>query len=173
MLVPNGLSQEDVCGDARCVSLEHAREVSAGVVYAPLAAVASLSNDISAGVATVQNPYLYIQAAGSDGSDGSVRGIDLRWALLRSLAGHLPKGNLAAGPGAAYPAAYGFNKTDDFVNVLRVTYRSGLFQDCTKGSSGAKIAITSSIVMLRVPSLICLKRSSMAEKPSRKVFPYL
>jgi hypothetical protein len=71
----------------------------------------------------VQSPYLYIQAAGSDGSDGSAPGAHLRWDLLRSLGEkHIPKGNLAAGPGARYPASYGFNKADDFVAVLRVPY---------------------------------------------------
>jgi hypothetical protein len=71
----------------------------------------------------VQSSYLYIQAAGSDGSDGSAPGVHLRWDFLRSLGEkHLPKGNLAAGPGARYPALYGFNKVDDFVTVLRVPY---------------------------------------------------
>jgi hypothetical protein len=82
-----------------------------------------LNKEIAAAIAEVQSPYLYIQAAGSDGSDGSAPGIHLRWDFLRSLGEkHLPKGNLAAGPGARYPAPYGFNKVDDFVTVLRVPY---------------------------------------------------
>lgn len=81
-----------------------------------------LSKEMAAGIAEVQSPYLYIQAAGSDGSDGSAPGFHLRWDFLRSLGEHLPKGNLAAGPGARYPAPYGFNKADDFVTVLRVPY---------------------------------------------------
>ena len=60
--------------------------------------------------------------AASDGSDGSAHGVHLRWALLRSLEDHLPKGNLAGGPGARYLAPYGFNKAEDFVTVLRVPY---------------------------------------------------
>ena len=116
-------SQEDVCGDALCTSQAHAREVAAGVVSAPVAAVADLWNDIGAAMAIVQSPYLYIQAVGSDGSDGSAPGIHVRWDLLGRLGeNHLPKGNLAAGPGAPYPAPYGFNKADDFVTVLRVPY---------------------------------------------------
>jgi hypothetical protein len=82
-----------------------------------------LAKEIAAGIGQVQSPYLYIQAAGSDGSDGSAPGAHLRWDLLRSLGEkHIPKGNLAAGPGARYPASYGFNKADDFVTVLRVPY---------------------------------------------------
>jgi hypothetical protein len=82
-----------------------------------------LSKEIAAGIGDVQSPYLYIQAAGSDGSDGSLPGAHLRWDLLRSLGEkHIPKGNLAAGPSARYPASYGFNKADDFVTVLRVQY---------------------------------------------------
>ncbi|HEV7681138.1 MAG TPA: hypothetical protein VGO68_03375 [Pyrinomonadaceae bacterium] len=83
----------------------------------------TLATEIAAAIVQVQSPYLYIQAAGSDGSDGSAPGIHLRWDLLGSLGEkHLPKGNLAAGPDARYPAFYGFNKADDFVTVLRVPY---------------------------------------------------
>ena len=83
----------------------------------------SLYKEIAAGIAEVQSSYLYIQAAGSDGSDGSSPGVHLRWDFLRSLGEkHIPKGNLAAGPGGPYPASYGFNKADDFVTVLRVPY---------------------------------------------------
>ena len=78
---------------------------------------------IADGKALIQSPYLYLQAAGSDGSDGSASGIHLRWTLLRSLSEmHMPKGNLAVGPGAPYPAPYGFNRTDDFVRLARVPY---------------------------------------------------
>ena len=84
--------------------------------------LATLNREITAGIALIESPYLYIQAAGSDGSDGSADGIHLYWDFLRSLAGHLAKGNLAAGPTARYPAPYGFNKADDFVTVLRVPY---------------------------------------------------
>jgi hypothetical protein len=82
----------------------------------------ALARDIAASLAEVQSPYLYLHAAGSDGSDGSAHGVHLRWALLRSLEDHLPKGNLAGGPGARYLASYGFNRAEDFVTVLRVPY---------------------------------------------------
>ena len=82
----------------------------------------ALLKDVAGSLADVQSPYFYLHAAGSDGSDGSAHGVHLRWALLRSLEDHLPKGNLAGGPGAPYLAPYGFNKADDFVTVLRVPY---------------------------------------------------
>lgn len=82
-----------------------------------------LLNDFSAGKASVQSPYLYLQAAGSDYSDFSADGIHLRWDLMRTVGeNHIPKGNLASGLGASYPAAYGYNKPDDFVELLRVPY---------------------------------------------------
>lgn len=78
--------------------------------------------DIASGKASIQSPYLYVQAAGSDGSDGSAQGIHLRWDLLRSLGDtHLPKGNLATASGP-YPAAGGFNRGNDFVTLLRAPY---------------------------------------------------
>jgi hypothetical protein len=82
----------------------------------------ALIKDITDGIALVQSPYLYVQAAGSDGSDGSASGIHVRWELLRSLEKHLAKGDLAAGSAPRYPAPYGFNKADDFVTLLRVPY---------------------------------------------------
>lgn len=70
----------------------------------------------------VQSPYIYLQAAGSDASDGSSPGVHLRWGLLKRLGEqHLPKGNLAA-PGGAYPTTIGFNKANDFVNIYRAPY---------------------------------------------------
>lgn len=92
--------------------------------------VTALLRDLSAGTVLPQSPYLYIQAAGSDGSDGSAPGAHLRWTLLRGLGdNHLPKGNLAAGTGAPYPAPYGFNKPNDFVTVLALPY--GTTYPCT------------------------------------------
>lgn len=78
--------------------------------------------DITSGRARIQSPYLYIQAAGADGSDNSAPGIHLRWDFLRTLGdSHLPKGTLA-NPGGPFGAAGGFNKANDFVTVLRVPY---------------------------------------------------
>jgi hypothetical protein len=78
--------------------------------------------DIISGRARIQSPYLYIQAAGSDGTDHSAPGIHLRWDFLRTLGdNHLPKGSLA-NPGGPFGAAGGFNKPNDFVTVLRAPY---------------------------------------------------
>jgi hypothetical protein len=69
--------------------------------------------------ARFQSPYIYLQAAGSDFSDETVRGFHLRWDLLRGLGdSHLPKGNLAA-PGSTWPATIGYNRADDFVRIYR------------------------------------------------------
>lgn len=82
-----------------------------------------LFTDLEAGLGSVQSPYLYIQAAGSDETDGSVAGVHLRWDLLKELGeNHIPKGDLAAGPGAVFPAPYGFNRPDDYVTILRLPY---------------------------------------------------
>lgn len=101
-------------------------------------AVDTLYNDITAAIAEVQSPYLYLQAAGSDGADGSAPGIHLRWDFMGTLGdNHLAKGNLAAGPDARYPASYGFNKADDFVTVLRVPY--GRRYPCTVNFSADQV----------------------------------
>jgi len=81
-----------------------------------------IKSSITSGTAMIQSPYLYLQAAGSNGTDGSADGIHLRWDFLRSLGNHFPKGNLASGTGAPYTAAYGFNKANDFVDIMRVPY---------------------------------------------------
>ncbi|MDD6356612.1 MAG: hypothetical protein PUG15_00740 [Bacteroidales bacterium] len=69
-----------------------------------------------------QSPYLYLQGAGSDGTDGSASGVHLRWDFGEELAEkHIPKGNLAAENGAYYTTA-GFNKANDFVKIYRTRY---------------------------------------------------
>ncbi|MDR3706609.1 MAG: hypothetical protein P4L28_11980 [Paludibacteraceae bacterium] len=68
-----------------------------------------------------QSKYLYLQSAGSDGSDGSASGIHLRWDLLGTLGdNHIPKGNLAAS-GTYYTNAK-YNKADDFVKIYKTPY---------------------------------------------------
>lgn len=69
----------------------------------------------------VQSRSIYLQAAGSDGTDHTVPGVDLRWKFTGDLEKHIPKGNLAA-PDGPYPADYGYNKPDDFVRIYRVPY---------------------------------------------------
>lgn len=67
----------------------------------------------------VQSPYLYLQAAGSDTSDGSCRGIHLLWDLRRRLGDvHLPKGDLIN----TYPTTLGFNRQDDYARVYKALY---------------------------------------------------
>ncbi|MEM1319386.1 MAG: hypothetical protein AAGG75_03970 [Bacteroidota bacterium] len=69
----------------------------------------------------IQSPHLYCQAAGSDTTDGSSRGIHLRWDLLKYLGeNHLPKGNLTN----QYPTNIGFNRADDFVRIYRAPYNT-------------------------------------------------
>ena len=70
-----------------------------------------------------QSPYSYLQAAGSNGSDGSAAGIHLRWDFLRTLGDeHMAKGNLSTVP--PYSTTSGFNKTDDYINIYRVAYNN-------------------------------------------------
>jgi hypothetical protein len=71
-----------------------------------------------------QSPHTYLQAAGSDQSDGTAKGIDLRWAFNKVLGdNHLPKGNLS-GPSGTYPSTLGFNKANDFVKIYRTLFDS-------------------------------------------------
>ncbi|MBK7129057.1 MAG: hypothetical protein IPM74_03630 [Crocinitomicaceae bacterium] len=64
-----------------------------------------------------QSAETYLQAAGSDESDGTARGIHLRWAFQKTLGDlHLAKGNLT-------PAStLGFNRPNDFVKIYRTPY---------------------------------------------------
>ncbi|KFC19676.1 hypothetical protein IO90_10410 [Chryseobacterium sp. FH1] len=64
--------------------------------------------------ALVQSSCIYLQAAGSKGTD-STAGIHLRWMLKGALAEHLPKGNY-------YQSPSGFNRRNDFVTLLRAPY---------------------------------------------------
>jgi hypothetical protein len=64
----------------------------------------------------VQSPFLYLQAAGSTGADGSTYGAHLRWLLLRNLGEtHLPKADYAA-------TTRNFNRPGDYVTLLRSRY---------------------------------------------------
>ncbi len=67
-----------------------------------------------------QSPFLYLQAAGSDGSDGSSPGIHLRWDFRNLLKeNHLPKGQWLQ----SYPSSLPFNRPNDYVNVYRAPWR--------------------------------------------------
>ena len=63
----------------------------------------------------IQSSCLYLQAAGSTGTDSS-SGIHLRWILKGAIAEHLPKGNHYS------DLPIGFNRVDDFVQILRAPY---------------------------------------------------
>jgi len=72
-----------------------------------------------------QSPFLYLQAAGSDGSDGSSPGAHLRWDFRKMLKkNHLPKGNL----GSTYPSSLPFNRANDFVNIYKAYWIRRPFQ---------------------------------------------
>mmetsp|Transcript_6830 Transcript_6830/g.9380 ORF Transcript_6830/g.9380 Transcript_6830/m.9380 type:complete len:2486 (+) Transcript_6830:6143-13600(+) len=74
------------------------------------------------GTPMFQSPYLYMQAAGSDASDDTVKGFHLRW-HLKGIVGnrHFPKGHLS-GPFGMYSATYGFNKSEDFGILHRTPF---------------------------------------------------
>lgn len=74
-----------------------------------------VSIPIKDGLTSLQSPYLYLQAAGSDGSD-STKGRHLRW-ILRGILGekHLPKGDYAI-------SNVNFNKPKDYVKIYRAAY---------------------------------------------------
>ncbi len=61
------------------------------------------------------SPDLYLQTAGSDGMDGTLAGIHLRWGLTGVLQDHFPKGSLASG-------TVGFNQANDFIFISRTPY---------------------------------------------------
>lgn len=64
----------------------------------------------------IQSPFLYLQAVGSTGVDGSTYGAHLRWLLLRNLGEtHLPKGDSAA-------STINFNRPGDYVTLFRSQY---------------------------------------------------
>lgn len=67
--------------------------------------------------ATCSNsPDLYLQTAGSDGMDGTLAGIHLRWGLTGVLVDHFPKGTAPA------LNTVGFNQANDFVFITRTPY---------------------------------------------------
>ncbi|MGG9960011.1 hypothetical protein [Ferruginibacter sp. SUN106] len=73
----------------------------------------------------LQSPFLYCQAAGSRGDDGSERGIHVRWDYLRELGTqHIPKGKLFKPVGMEEGS---FNRENDFVSLYRTSYQSKWF----------------------------------------------
>lgn len=110
-----------------------------------------------------QSGYINLQAAGSTGVDGSVKGTQLRWDILRELGkSHLPKGNLAA-PGSPYYTTNKYNKPDDFVKIFRADYgRPNYFPvtiDFSNPVLPANLIETSSLCAWRYPGLIPVSTS--------------
>ncbi|WP_343524515.1 hypothetical protein [Pedobacter sp.] len=63
---------------------------------------------------------IYLQAAGSDGSNGIAQGIHLRWSFTGELGdNHLPKGGYYNSRSGELS---GFNRKDDYVRVFRTKY---------------------------------------------------
>jgi len=75
----------------------------------------------------LQSPYIYLQGAGSDGTDGTSPGIHLRWKMMDTIGKtHLPKGDAAA-PGGPYATSIGFNRGDDYVRISKCSYNETAF----------------------------------------------
>ena len=71
----------------------------------------------------LQSKYLYCQATGSDGGDGTAKGLHLRWTYRDQLAKeHLPKGELAVA--GKYQTKIGHNRSDDYVHIYRIPYNN-------------------------------------------------
>src|SRR5687768_11149856 len=69
----------------------------------------------------VQSPYTYLQAAGSDGSDRTVKGNQLRWDFLKTLGeNHLAKGNYTLT--TPYVSSTGYNRSNDFIKIFRTPF---------------------------------------------------
>lgn len=74
----------------------------------------------------IQSPYVYLQAAGSDGSDKTVSGYHLRWDFLKSLGeNHLAKGDYTTLP--PYASTLGFNRPKDFIKIYRAPFIKTFF----------------------------------------------
>jgi hypothetical protein len=74
----------------------------------------------------VQSPYTYLQAAGSDASDKTIQGNQLRWDFLKTLGdNHLAKGNYTTA--APYVSTLGFNRPNDFIKIYRTKFKSKYF----------------------------------------------
>lgn len=73
-----------------------------------------------------QSGYTYLQAVGSDGSDGTVPGAHLKWDFLRSLGeNHLPKGSLSES--GLYSTNIGFNRKEDFVKIYKFAFNENSY----------------------------------------------
>lgn len=83
----------------------------------------------------IQSPYAYLQAAGSDGSDKTVEGIQLRWDFLKTLGeNHLAKGDYTTA--APYVSTLGFNRTSDFIKIYRNEFKNKYYTKLDFAVSG-------------------------------------
>jgi hypothetical protein len=74
----------------------------------------------------VQSPYTYLQAAGSDGSDRTIKGNQLRWDFLKALGeNHIAKGNYTLS--SPYVSSIGYNRSNDFIKIYRTLFRKKYF----------------------------------------------
>ncbi len=80
------------------------------------------SSSIIAPEAIIQSGNIYLQAAGSDGADDTVEGVQLRWSLTGVIGeNHIPKGT-TANENESYYADFGYTKNDDYVKIYKCNY---------------------------------------------------
>jgi hypothetical protein len=71
----------------------------------------------------IQSPYTYLQGAGSDGSDKTIPGVQLRWDFLKTLGdNHLAKGDYTTA--VPYNSTLGFNRPLDYIKISRCDFKN-------------------------------------------------
>lgn len=79
-----------------------------------------------------QSGYTYLQAVGSDGSDGTAQGRQLKWDFLKLLGdSHLPKGDYT--DNAPYTTSIGFNKSSDYVHIYKTKFSGEHYVELNTG----------------------------------------
>ncbi len=74
----------------------------------------------------IQSGYTYLQAVGSDGTDKTVPGRQLRWDFLRTLGdGHIAKGDYTSQK--PYVSKNGFDREKDYVKIYRSEFTEKKF----------------------------------------------
>ena len=74
----------------------------------------------------IQSGYTYLQAVGSDGTDKTVPGRQLRWDFLRTLGdGHIAKGDYTMQK--PYESKNGFDREKDYVKIYRSEFTEKKF----------------------------------------------
>ncbi len=86
----------------------------------------------------IQSPYVYLQAAGSDGTDRTIKGNHLRWDFLKILGEkHLAKGEYTGT--APYVSNTGFNRPNDFIKIYRAEFKGRYASKVDFGENGNEI----------------------------------